>query len=585
MRNIFTICILSLLPAIGMSASRVETDATRGCHAVLRDSVSMHNDRVVMPSDRAGIPTGDVVMPTDSVEAPTAGENTQPSAVKTQKTSRLKALLNRMQAEGTDSIWTDSVTGDRRHLQRLPAGDTLVVMRPRPFLALAEDLSVDALILGYDYFVYNREYARITKNVIKDHFRHGFVWDNDSFSGNQFSHPYHGAMCYNAARENGLSYGVSLIYPVIGSAAWEMLCETNAPAINDLLSTGIGGAAVGEVLHRTSDIFFDDSKTGVDRVVREIIGTALNPVRAAQRLFTGEMWRVSKYRGKRIPASPYTFNVTIGRRVLFENSNAEKNAIGLPYIKFDFNYGERFTKNGKTRPFDFFKLSLLANLSDHNPSVGDMNIVGRIADKQIETKNGWNLDIGFYQTVKYVDHYGKHSQFTRNFPIISEAVSFGCGVYSEHKGRRGMVSNDMILNAVVLGATNSDYDKHYPEQYMHTRRYNFGSGLSLRNTFDYTIYKRLSMGDDLYLMQLFTPSSDSPEERQAQIERCEEINTMGDRGSNSIVMNTAYVALNVSKFFKINVGFSVYWRRSVYTYLPAVTGFSQACNVGLVYSL
>ena len=115
----------------------------------------------------------------------------------------------------------------------------------------------DSLVFSWNHFVTDRDWARVTSTTLHRNLSGGWVWDNDSFSGNQFSHPYHGSMFYNAAREHGLSYGVSLLYPVAGSVTWELLCETNRPAINDLLSTGVGGAAFGEVTHRMSDIFFD----------------------------------------------------------------------------------------------------------------------------------------------------------------------------------------------------------------------------------------------------------------------------------------------------------------------------------------
>lgn len=484
-----------------------------------------------------------------------------------------------------DSVWTDSVTGFNRHLQRLCGEDTLVIVKPNPFKALAEDLGVNATILAWDYYVQNRGYARISRSVIKRHFKKGFVWDNDSFSGNQFSHPYHGAMFYNAAREHGLSYGVSLVYPVLGSATWEMFCETNAPAINDLLSTGIGGAALGEVAHRASDIFFDDSRTGFDRIVREVIGSALNPVRAVHRLFSGEMWRVRAARGKRIPAQPYNFNVSIGNRLMVEHANGERNKISIPFVAFDFDYGDRFTKTGKTAPFEFFKLSLMANMANNNPSVADMNILGRIASRQYNFKDGWNMDVGFYQTVKYVDHYGKHSQFTRNFPIISEAVSFGCGVYAERKREYDVLSSDFLLNLVVLGGSNSDHVKTDDSKYMPFRRYNFGSGFSVRHKLEYRLYKRFSVGNDVYFMQLFVPSDCSPEEMHNKILNQKEFNMMGDRGGNSIVYNKAYLSFDYKSGVKINFTSNTYFRHSVYKYYPSVKGRSQEWRVGLSYSL
>lgn len=486
----------------------------------------------------------------------------------------------------SDSVWTDSITGDRVHLQRLSACDTLVKMKPQPLIALAEDLGINAAILAWDYYVQDRSYARISKSVLEDHFKHGFEWDNDSFSGNQFAHPYHGAMFYNAAREHGLSYGVSLLYPIIGSATWEMLCETNAPAINDLLSTGVGGAAIGEVTHRTSDIFFDDSKTGVERVVREVIGSALNPVRAVHRLFSGEMWRVSRNRGKKVVPQPYSFDVSVGGRLMSEDANGENNDMLVPFVSFDFNYGERFTKSGKTRPFEFFSMSLLANLSGNHPSVGELDILGRIASKQLELKNDWNVDLGFYQTLKYVDHYGKNQQGTRNFAIISEAVSFGGGIYAERRARKSMINNDFLLNAVLLGGTNSDCMDKMSGLYYRGRRYNFGMGFSFHEKLEYSLNRKFTIGDDLYFMQLFTPSNYNPGTTFLDDEKRKgETNTMGDRGGHSIVYNTAYVKVNLMKNLRLGFEYTYYFRHSLYRYFPSVIARSQEYKIGLTYSI
>lgn len=210
-------------------------------------------------------------------------------------------------AEGAkpDSIWQDSITGIRTHLQRIDTlapyncpiyffGKSTNGTAKHPALqAMVETVGINALVLGWDHYVQQREWTEITKDVLHRNLTGGWLWDNDSFSGNQFAHPYHGSMFYNAAREHGLSYGVSLIYPVIGSATWELFCETNPPAVNDLLSTGIGGAALGEITHRTSDIFFDNTKRGAQRVVREVIGTFLNPVRGLHRMISGEMFHVN----------------------------------------------------------------------------------------------------------------------------------------------------------------------------------------------------------------------------------------------------------------------------------------------------
>lgn len=88
-----------------------------------------------------------------------------------------------------DLVWHNSISGSRVHLQRLAPYDSLVKRRPQPWKALAVDLSINASILAFDYFVQNRDYARISKHVLRRNFRNGFVFDNDSFSGNQVLTP------------------------------------------------------------------------------------------------------------------------------------------------------------------------------------------------------------------------------------------------------------------------------------------------------------------------------------------------------------------------------------------------------------
>lgn len=475
-----------------------------------------------------------------------------------------------------DTVWTDPVSGNRVHLQRIVPSDTLVRLKPQPLKALACDLGINATVLGWDYFVQDRSYARISKNVLRNNFRNGFVWDSDSFSGNQFSHPYHGSMFYNAARENGMSYAASLLYPLVGSATWELMCETNPPAMNDLLSTGIGGSAIGEVTHRTSDIVFDNSTTGVNRVVREIVGTALNPVRGLQRILSGDMWRVSPYRGKRIAPEPFTFEVGTGVRYMTARGGFG-HGMTVPYVDFALDYGDRFDAS-ESHPYDLFRVSLLANLAEGHPTVGELDIVGRVANVELESPNGWDIDLGLYQLLKYVDHYGEDGvQDAGEYSIISEAVSFGGGVYAEKNTGVYSLCNDFIASAVVFGGSTSDY--------FASRRYNYGSGFSLRNNLTFALNRRITLGNHSYFMRLFVPKGLSPEEIAHREENNLPIDTWGDRGCNSVVTSNTFMRVNLFDNLKLDFSYQLYHRRSNYKYHPSVRAKSYEYKVGITYSI
>lgn len=506
-----------------------------------------------------------------------------------------------------DSIWYDSITGTRMHLQSVDSitpykcclhlfGKNADGTAKNPALqALVEDLGINALVLGWDHYVQDRVWTNITSDVLHQNLTGGWVWDNDSFSGNQFSHPYHGSMFYNAAREHGLSYGVSMLYPLLGSGTWELFCETNRPAINDFLSTGIGGACIGEVTHRTADIFFDNSERGSRRVFREIIGSFLNPVRGLHRIISGEMFRVTPHnRGKKELPEAYSFQVGVGNRFIrdigsYHPALGERYSESVPYLDFRFNYGNHFNNlnEGKaTRAFDYFTIYALVNMSGDNPTVGELDIKGRIGSIQRQLPHRWKLDIGFYQNIKYIDHYSADGyQAAGNQAIISEAASFGAGFYAERQGKKVSLTHDFMLSAVPLGGSTADY---YP-----MRRYNFGTGFSLRYGFNFIFNHRLSFGDEMYYMRLFILKGETPENLlkyeenpdKYKQEVADGINAWGDEGEQSVFLNRLKFNVNITQNLKLNLMHEFYYRHGNYRYYPSLTGKSNEWKAGLVYSL
>lgn len=512
-----------------------------------------------------------------------------------------------IQAQRSDSIWHDSVTGTRIHYQNI---DTLAPyrcalhffgkesdgsMKSPALQALVEDLSINAVIFSWDHFVTDRKWARVTGKHIHQNLTGGWVWDNDSFSGNQFSHPYHGGMFYNAAREHGLSYGVSLLYPLTGSLTWELFCETNRPAINDFLSTGIGGVAIGEVTHRVSDIFFDDTKRGASRVVREVIGTFLNPVRSFHRMISGEMFRVNHFSaGKKEEPEPYSFQIGLGSRYIRDVGDPHPQLgyryhESIPFFDVRFNYGNHFNNldEGKaTRAFDYFNIYALVNLDKDHPTVGELDLMGRIGSIQRQMPHQWKLDIGFYQNIKYIDHYGKNGiEDAGNLAIISEAASFGAGFHAERRGTAITLKHGLMLSAVPLGGSTADY---YP-----MRRYNFGMGFSVRHEFEFVYNRHISFGNRFYFMRLFIPKGEDPAKLalyQANPdiywqEHTDGINALGDKGEQSVIQSRTFLNVNLVRNLQLHFQYEFYLRHGNYRYYPSLTGYSHEWKAGISYAL
>ena len=80
------------------------------------------------------------------------------------------------------------------------------------------------------------------------------VWDGDSVFHNWIGHPYAGAFYYNMIRSQGGTVAQSFGFAAFQTVLWEYVLESVAeqPSIQDLISTSIMGAALGELFHRWS---------------------------------------------------------------------------------------------------------------------------------------------------------------------------------------------------------------------------------------------------------------------------------------------------------------------------------------------
>lgn len=482
------------------------------------------------------------------------------------------SLPNSTQIEHNDTIWKNYALGTRVHLQRLNGVDTLVSTNHSVIKPILESLATNFVVWGYDHFITDRGWADVNIHDIRHNLQCSWVLDEDSYSGNQFSHPVHGAVFYNTARYHGHSYYSSALYPLIGSCVWEYFCEKNEPSYNDFLSTGIGGSAIGEVTFRASDIVFDNSKTGVRRVIRELVGTVLNPARGFHRIISGEMWRVSPSRGKHISPEPFSLDVGVGNRFMreFRHKNRHKNVL---YVDFLMDYGEHFDGKDSHSPFDYFRIYGLLNLSGNDPTFSRIDIKGRVATKQFSTSKGWIHDVGLYQVYKYIDNYGdKESQRPGDYALLNEACSFAGGLYSEKVWRMVSFSNDFMFDAVGFGGTTADYYK--------VRRYNFASGFSLSNDIRFCINNKLVAGYEFYFARLFSLKGSKvgdPTDRNKWF--------WGDKGNHSIIMSRTYMDIFLKHDLKLNFEHQLYYRRSNYECYPHVHAKSHELKIGLIYSI
>src|SRR5574344_2586416 len=198
-----------------------------------------------------------------------------------------------------------------------------LTMKKRFFKAGVEAFGLNMAVQSFDRFVLNADYAKISLSSIRHNIKNGFVWDNDQFSTNLFAHPYHGGLYFNCARSNGLSFFESVPYSFCGSLMWETTCEREPPAINDLMATTMGGVCIGEVTHRLSDLILDDSKRGGARFWRELLAGVVCPIKALNRIISGDAWKVRHqyYKYHDYERIPVNVNISAGARYLADNNS------------------------------------------------------------------------------------------------------------------------------------------------------------------------------------------------------------------------------------------------------------------------
>lgn len=446
---------------------------------------------------------------------------------------------------GSGNIFPDSIGREYVATPR-PADsiDSARLEKKAFWRAAAETAGFNIGLWAFDRYVQKGHYAYISWNTIKENFRHGFEWDNDHLATNMFAHPYNGSIFYNAGRSNGYNFWQSELFAVAGSAMWEMFMECEYPSTNDIIATPIGGAAIGEVLYRTSDMILDDRSSGEERFGRELAAFIVNPMRGFTRLITGRAWERRATSGRRFGIPPVSVTLSLGSRLLvFHNDdNMTKGGLtGRVYIE----YGDRFADH-TGKPYDYFNFLLDFDVMKSQPLLSRVEIQGRLLSTKLIDKPETDLSLGMYQHFDYFDSDTISTKTPSMLMPCQVPYKFGTpasvgGGLMYHHSKCGSWNIDAYahINAVVLGGILSDYYRYYH------RNYNWGSGFSLKGGFKFDMpSRRFNVGTDARFYNLYTWNSyDSPDNMVAPDGR--PLNIQGDR-SNAYFLN-----LNVHADYRI----------------------------------
>lgn len=476
----------------------------------------------------------------------------------------MPVLLAQSSAQLTDTFTLRLTPQEYYRLHPLPK---------RPWAAAAEVLGIDMISWGTSKFIAKKPFADISLATMKRNIDTGFLWDVDEFPTNLVAHPYQGGLSFAASRAWGMSYLESLPYSFAGSFIWEMFLECEPASINDLISTSFGGMAYGEVMHRISSQILNNRARGINRIVRELGATLVDPTRGVQRLVTGEMWKQGYPYVDETAGIDGVFSLSAGYRLLMNNgigSRFDQNA----YVGLHYEYNNPYEVSGRI-PFEYFMLDGDFNLGHKQAFLGNIRIAGLLFGATREGKT-WQALLGVFQQYGFHDSkaISNVGNPTSEIPYrISETAAFGLGGF----WKKELVSNLSVegrafLTGIMLGGYYSDYYR------FGKRDYNFGSGFSYRASLKVMLGNRLSLIGETEGYKLYTLSG--YRDRVSGLTDVLYLNAAGDPGSGWVTINRLDAKLNVYGPVCLGARMDWYFRRNTYRNLPpelrAVTRYK--CN-------
>ncbi|MCL7937250.1 MAG: DUF3943 domain-containing protein [marine benthic group bacterium] len=339
--------------------------------------------------------------------------------------------------------------------------------------AVGEVTFINILVWSYNEYIRGADFTQVNPRSWWNNLEGGFTYDDNNFNTNMFAHPFHGSLYYNAGRSNGFNYWESLGFSLFGSLMWECCGETHPPAWNDWIATGVGGAAVGEMLYRVSGTVLDNTATGSERTWREIGAFALSPVRGFNRLVSGRSGRVMENPEEPEDHIPGVLSnrLSAGVRIIGEGESLSDSSETHGLFQVDFKFGDEFAQQ-RRKPFDVFDMSVQLNLGDKQ-TLGRLSVRGNLFT--------WDLKKG--GDTQHVFAIEQEFQYMNN-----NAFEFGGQMFDASLHSRFGLSNDWSIrtqvNAIfaLLSAVNSEWaflanDIPNRERF---REYDFGPGVGGR---------------------------------------------------------------------------------------------------------
>jgi hypothetical protein len=277
-----------------------------------------------------------------------------------------------------------------------PGGDASRGPFARAALAAGETmLSNTALFLGIT--LAGTSFSSVSPDTIRGNLSFSsWRWEKiDRFHINQAGHPYQGSIYFASGRTNGFTFYQSFFFTALGSFTWETIFESARPALNDFVTTTIGGASLGEMVHR---IYLEFNRP---HVLAAASTTLLSPMDRFQDMV------VNRYQSRNSGNVPYlAFSSDVGyTNGGFYSGGNRKDRWNMPNygIAASLVYGNPFG-NPVSVPFEHFEASF--DFHGFLPEWYNANIISdaylfsfdALRGDRVKASTGLSLHFDFFNT-------------------------------------------------------------------------------------------------------------------------------------------------------------------------------------------
>ena len=335
---------------------------------------------------------------------------------------------------------------------------------------------IQALPWASNRFIRKADFAKISpKNILHNLDLKNQEWDDNLFFNNQFSHPYHGSFYFNAFRSNGYNFWESVPAVFAGSLCWEIICETNTPAPNDIINTSIGGIVFGEMSTRLSKIILRKKKFNSNTIIRNAAAFISNPLYQVNNLLDNKIKNENELLSNNEPFAGITTDA--GVRLIGKKGKFNRGATEL-FARIQLQYGDPF--DGCKTPFSNFSVETELGNSD-STKANTLHIEGTMLGKKLrhsdKIEQVFNISINydFLQNAAFV--YGAQS-FRAN--LISK-VMLSKKIQLQVKASAGLIALAAVHNSYMYYGEGRNYD------YCSGGSIHLGVGMSIANKIFYTI--------------------------------------------------------------------------------------------------